>query len=150
MKQTITILTFLLICVKGYSQSSTIGFLPKTKEIVLCTDNINTTTEYSRFGLYTIYNPGNQMTGSYLDYFPRTLGANMSIWKNGVNIGAGISIQFTDMDEYDIYPDVLLRLHPIKLLTGKPRSADISLMINISKVTQFGFGISIPFTLNRL
>lgn len=143
-------LLLLFVSIKGYSQSSTIGFLPTTQEIVLCTDNINTTTSYSRYGLYTIYNPNNQLTGSYLDYFPRTLGVNRSIFKNGINIGVGMSVKFETMDTYEVYPDVLLRLHPIKLLTKNPRSADLSLMINISKITQFGFGLSIPFTLNRL
>lgn len=149
MKRTILLL-LLFVSIKGYSQSSTVGFLPATKEIVLCTDNINTTTFYSPYGLYTIYNPSNMLTGTYLDYFPRTLGANVAFLKNGVNVGAGISVQFLPFDEYELYPDFLIRVHPIKLLSKNPRSADLSLMLNISKKTQFGFGVSIPFTLNRL
>lgn len=149
MKRTILLL-LLFVGIKGYSQSSTVGFLPATKEIVLCTDNINTTTFYSPYGLYTIYNPSNMLTGTYLDYFPRTLGANVAFLKNGVNVGAGISVQFLPFDEYELYPDFLIRVHPIKLLSKNPRSADLSLMLNISKKIQFGFGVSIPFTLNRL
>ena len=149
MRRTILIL-LLFVGIKGYSQSSTVGFLPATKEIVLCTDNINTTTFYSPYGLYTIYNPSNMLTGTYLDYFPRTLGANVAFLKNGINVGAGISVQFLPFDEYELYPDFLIRVHPIKLLSKNPRSADLSLMLNISKKTQFGFGVSIPFTLNRL
>ena len=149
MRRTILLL-LLFVGIKGYSQSSTIGFLPATQEIVLCTDNINTTTFYSPFGLYTIYNPSNMMTNSYLDYFPRTLGANVALYKNGLNVGVGMTMEFLPFDEYKIYPDVLVRVHPIKYLTKNPRSADLSLMLNISKKTQFGFGVSIPFTLNRL
>jgi len=149
MRRTILLL-LLFVGIKGYSQSSTVGFLPATQEIVLCTDNINTTTFYSPFGLYTIYNPSNMMTNSYLDYFPRTLGANVALYKNGLNIGVGMTMEFLPFDEYKIYPDVLVRVHPIKYLTKNPRSADLSLMLNISKKTQFGFGVSIPFTLNRL
>jgi len=149
MKRTILLL-LLFVGIKGYSQSSTVGFLPATQEIVLCTDNINTTTFYSPFGLYTIYNPSNMMTNSYLDYFPRTLGANVALYKNGLNVGIGVTMEFLPFDEYNIYPDVLVRVHPIKYLTKNPRSADLSLMLNISKKTQFGFGVSIPFTLNRL
>ncbi len=149
MKRTILLL-LLFVGIKGYSQSSTVGFLPATQEIVLCTDNINTTTFYSPFGLYTIYNPSNMMTNSYLDYFPRTLGANVALYKNGLNVGVGVTMEFLPFDEYNIYPDVLVRVHPIKYLTKNPRSADLSLMLNISKKTQFGFGVSIPFTLNRL
>lgn len=149
MRRTILLL-LLFVGIKGYSQSSTVGFLPATKEIVLCTDNINTTTFYSPYGLYTIYNPSNMLTGTYLDYFPRTLGANVAFLKNGINVGAGISVQFLPFDEYELYPDFLIRVHPIKLLSKNPRSADLSLMLNISKKTQFGFGVSIPFTLNRL
>jgi|SRR5210317_102167 len=149
MRRTI-LLILLFVGIKGYSQSSTVGFLPATQEIVLCTDNINTTTFYSPFGLYTIYNPSNMMTNSYLDYFPRTLGANVALYKNGLNVGVGMTMEFLPFDEYKIYPDVLVRVHPIKYLTKNPRSADLSLMLNISKKTQFGFGVSIPFTLNRL
>jgi len=149
MKRSILLL-LLFVGIKGYSQSSTVGFLPATQEIVLCTDNINTTTFYSPFGLYTIYNPSNMMTNSYLDYFPRTLGANVALYKNGLNVGIGVTMEFLPFDEYNIYPDVLVRVHPIKYLTKNPRSADLSLMLNISKKTQFGFGVSIPFTLNRL
>lgn len=149
MRRTILLL-LLFVGIKGYSQSSTVGFLPATQEIVLCTDNINTTTFYSPFGLYTIYNPSNMMTNSYLDYFPRTLGANVALYKNGLNVGVGLTMEFLPFDEYKIYPDVLIRVHPIKFLTKNPRSADLSLMLNISKKTQFGFGVSIPFTLNRL
>jgi hypothetical protein len=149
MKRTILLL-LLFVGIKGYSQSSTVGFLPATQEIVLCTDNINTTTSYSPFGLYTIYNPSNMMTNSYLDYFPRTLGANVALYNNGINVGVGVTMEFLPFDEYKIYPDVLIRVHPIKYFTKNPRSADISLMLNISKKTQFGFGVSIPFTLNRL
>ncbi len=149
MRRTILLL-LLFVGIKGYSQSSTVGFLPATQEIVLCTDNINTTTFYSPFGLYTIYNPSNMMTNSYLDYFPRTLGANVALYKNGLNVGVGMTMEFLPFDEYKIYPDVLIRVHPIKFLTKNPRSADLSLMLNISKKTQFGFGVSIPFTLNRL
>jgi len=149
MRRTILLL-LLFLGIKGYSQSSTVGFLPATQEIVLCTDNINTTTFYSPFGLYTIYNPSNMMTNSYLDYFPRTLGANVALYKNGLNVGVGMTMEFLPFDEYKIYPDVLVRVHPIKYLTKNPRSADLSLMLNISKKTQFGFGVSIPFTLNRL
>ena len=149
MRRTILLL-LLFVGIKGYSQSSTIGFLPATQEIVLCTDNINTTTFYSPYGLYTIYNPSNMITNSYLDYFPRTLGANVALYKNGLNVGVGMTMEFLPFDEYKIYPDVLIRVHPIKYFTKNPRSADISLMLNISKKTQFGFGVSIPFTLNRL
>lgn len=149
MRRTILLL-LLFVSIKGYSQSSTVGFLPATQEIVLCTDNINTTTFYSPYGLYTIYNPSNMITNSYLDYFPRTLGANVALYKNGLNVGVGMTMEFLPFDEYKIYPDVLIRVHPIKLLSKNPRSADLSLMLNISKKTQFGFGVSIPFTLNRL
>lgn len=150
MKQIIITVLLNLLILKSFAQSSTVGFLPKTKEIVLCTDNINMTTSYSHYGLYTIYNPSRRLTETYLDYFPRTLGANVALYKNGINLGFGVSVDFLPFDEYEIYPDMLIRIHPIKFLTKNPRRADLSLMLNISKTTQFGFGISIPYTLNRL
>ena len=151
MKRTIFLLSLLLISLKGFSQSSVVGIIPATKEIVLCTDNINLTTEYSPLGLYTIYDWQSALDQSdYRYYFPRALGVNIAITKNGVNVGGGVSVKWLPNDEYEIYPDFLIRLHPIKLLTQNARSLDISLMLNISKTPQFGIGISLPYRLNAL
>ena len=151
MKRTIFLLSLLLISLKGFSQSSVVGFIPATKEIVLFTDNINLTTEYSPLGLYTIYDWQNALDQSdYRYYFPRALGVNIAIAKNGLNVGGGVSVKWLSNDEYEIYPDFLIRLHPIKLLTQNARSLDISLMLNISKTPQFGIGISLPYRLNAL
>ena len=151
MKRTIFLLSLLLISLKGFSQSSVVGFISATKEIVFGTDNINLTTEYSPLGLYTIYDWQNALDQSdYRYYFPRALGVNIAIAKNGLNVGGGVSVKWLSNDEYEIYPDFLIRLHPIKLLTQNARSLDISLMLNISKTPQFGIGISLPYRLNAL
>ena len=150
MKRTILIL-LLLLGIKGYSQSSTIGFIPATQDVVLCTDNINLTTEYSPFGMYTIYDYGRlDNSTQYQNYFPRTLGINLALFNNGVNVGAGVSVDFLPFDEYEVYPDFLIRVHPLKMLTQQNRMVDVSLMLNISKTPEIGFGLSIPTRLNAL
>lgn len=151
MRQTILILMIILFNLKSFGQTSTIGYIPETKEIVLCVDNINTTSaSYSPYGLYTIYSPNRVLNGTYLDYFPRTLGVNFAIRKNMVNIGFGVSADFLPFNEYKFYPDILVRLHPVKFFTKDSRSPDVSIMLNVSKNPEVGFGISIPFTLNRM
>ena len=150
MKRTIFLMIF-LGCYLTTKAQSVVGYIPATKEIVLCTDNINLTTEYSPFGLYTIYDW--QSAISQTDqryYFPRALGVNFAIAKNGINVGAGASVKWLPNDEYEVYPDFLIRVHPLKLLTQNYRCPDISLMLNISKTPQFGIGISIPYRLNAL
>ena len=150
MRQTILLL-LLLVGIKGYSQSSTVGFIPATQDIVLCTDNINLTTSYSPFGMYTIYDLDRVTnTTEYGNYFPRTFGVNVALFKNGINFGGGVSVDFLPFDEYEVYPDFLVRVHPLKMLTQENRMVDISLMINFSKTNEFGIGISIPARLNAL
>ena len=49
----------------------------------------------------------------------------------------------------DFYPDLMIRLHPIKLLSQNPRAIDIAIIFNVSNTVEFGAGLSIPFLLNR-
>lgn len=150
MKRTILIL-LLLLGIKGYSQSSTVGFIPETQSVVLCTDNINLTTEYSPFGLYTIWEPDQLLSQSDYRYgIPQTLGLNVALFQNSVNVGGGGTIIWLPNDEVDIKPNVLLRFHPLKMLTQNNRMTDISLMLNISEQVNFGIGISFRYRLNAL
>jgi hypothetical protein len=151
MKQTITILIFFFSFFKTYGQSSTVGIIPETMSIVLCTDNLNLTTEYSPFGLYSIWEADKLISSSDYRYgFPSTLGVNVAFFQNSFNVGGGATIEWLLNDEYEIYPNVMLRFHPLKMLTQKNRTPDVSLMLNISKQTNFGIGLSIPFRLNAL
>jgi len=150
MKRTILIL-LLLLGIKGYSQSSTVGFIPETQSVVLCTDNINLTTEYSPFGLYTIWEPEQLLNQSDYRYgIPQTLGLNIALFQNSVNVGGGGTIIWLPNDEVDIKPNVLLRFHPLKMLTQNNRMTDISLMLNISEQVNFGIGLSFMYRLNAL
>jgi len=150
MKRTILIL-ILLLGIKGYSQSSTVGFIPETQSVVLCTDNINLTTEYSPFGLYTIWEPEQLLNQSDYRYgIPQTLGLNIALFQNSVNVGGGGTIIWLPNDEVDIKPNVLLRFHPLKMLTQNNRMTDISLMLNISEQVNFGIGLSFMYRLNAL
>lgn len=78
------------------------------------------------------------------------MGVNLALFNNGVNVGAGVSVDFLPFDEYEVYPDFLIRVHPLKMLTQQNRMVDVSLMLNISKTPEIGFGLSIPTRLNAL
>lgn len=150
MRRTILLL-LLFVGIKGYSQSSTVGFIPETQSIVLCTDNINLTTEYSPFGLYTIWEPEQLLSASDYRYgIPQTLGLNVALFQNSVNVGGGGTIVWLPNDEVEIKPNVLLRFHPLKMLTQNNRMTDVSLMLNISDEVNFGIGLSFRYRLNAL
>lgn len=150
MRRTILLL-LLFMSIKGYSQSSTVGFIPETQSIVLCTDNINLTTEYSPFGLYTIWEPEQLLSASDYRYgIPQTLGVNVALFQNSVNVGGGGTIVWLPNDEVEIKPNVLLRFHPLKMLTQNNRMTDVSLMLNISDEVNFGIGLSFRYRLNAL
>ena len=150
MRRTILLL-LLFVGIKGYSQSSTVGFIPETESIVLCTDNINLTTEYSPFGLYTIWEPEQLLSASDYRYgIPQTLGVNVALFQNSVNVGGGGTIVWLPNDEVEIKPNVLLRFHPLKMLTQNNRMTDVSLMLNISDEVNFGIGLSFRYRLNAL
>ena len=150
MRRTILLL-LLFVGIKGYSQSSTVGFIPETQSIVLCTDNINLTTEYSPFGLYTIWEPEQLLSASDYRYgIPQTLGLNVALFQNSVNVGGGGTIVWLPNDEIEIKPNVLLRFHPLKMLTQNNRMTDVSLMLNISDEVNFGIGLSFRYRLNAL
>ena len=150
MRRTILLL-LLFMSIKGYSQSSTVGFIPETQSIVLCTDNINLTTEYSPFGLYTIWEPEQLLSASDYRYgIPQTLGVNVALFQTSVNAGGGGTIVWLPNDEVEIKPNVLLRFHPLKMLTQNNRMTDVSLMFNISDEVNFGIGLSFRYRLNAL
>ncbi|MDA9280038.1 hypothetical protein N9P74_00600 [bacterium] len=146
----ILLILLLLTGVEGYSQSSTIGFIPSTKTVVLCTDNINLTTEYSPFGLYTMWGASDVLSPSDYRYaIPDTWGVNVGLFQNGLNIGAGGTILWlSNGDDYKIIPNVLIRFHPLKTITQDNRITDISFMLNISQGIHFGIGLSFSRLLN--
>ena len=150
MKQTILLL-LLLVGIKGYSQTSTVGFIPATETVVLCTDNINLTTEYSPFGLYTMWEVSQVLSQSDYRYgIPNTMGVNVALFQNSINFGGGGTILWLPGDDYDIIPNFLVRFHPLKMLSQNNRMTDISLMMNISQEINFGIGLSFRYRLNAL
>lgn len=150
MKQTILLL-LLLVGIKGYSQSSTVGFIPATETVVLCTDNINLTTEYSPFGLYTMWEVSQVLSQSDYRYgIPNTMGVNVALFQNSINFGGGGTVLWLPGDDYDIIPNFLVRFHPLKMLSQNNRMTDISLMMNISQEINFGIGLSFRYRLNAL
>jgi len=159
MKQSIFLITLLLMVTKGYSQSSTVGVLFGSGDLFLSTDNINTSVinsrnPYAPWGIYTtgqlnIINTGGVPIMNQTGTYPNRLGINYGFLRNGINVGVGGKMVLYTSEPADFYPDVMIRLNPIKLITQNSRSIDISLILNISNTVEFGAGLSIPFLLNR-
>jgi len=159
MRLSTLIITLFISINSVFSQSSTIGVLIGGKELFLSTDNINTSVindrnPYAPWGIYTtaklnITNVGGIPTTSGRGTYPNRLGINYGFFRNGLNVGVGGKMILYDYEPAKFYPDVMIRLHPIKLITQNPRSIDIAIILNISNTIDVGAGISIPFLLNR-
>lgn len=147
MKRTTFLLILLLNFVKGYSQSSSVSYIPAEGVILASTDEM-----YGYGGFYV----GTTLKQEYVTVFTEPypfvnrFGINMALFKNGINIGGGAKV-LTDSITGDktFIPHAVVVLHPIKLLTRDNRALDFSLLIEFSNTTNFGFGVSIPFWLNR-
>jgi hypothetical protein len=154
-----TLILVLIISIRCvYSQSSTIGVL-YSGDLFLSTDNINTSVingnnPYSPWGFYTTLQLEILQIGWIPVYtnnnnYPNRLGINYGFFRNGINLGVGGKMVLYDFKPAKFYPDVMVRLHPIKLITQNARSLDVSFIMNISNTVEFGAGLSIPFLLNR-
>ena len=99
MKQSIFLITLLLMVTKGYSQSSTVGVLFGSGDLFLSTDNINTSVinsrnPYAPWGIYTtgqlnIINNGGVPIINQTGNYPNRLGINYGFLRNGINVGVG-------------------------------------------------------------
>jgi len=159
MRLSTIIITFLISINSLFSQSSTVGVLIGGGDLFLSTDNINTTVindrnPYSPWGIYTtahlnISNVGGLPMMSSRGQYPNRLGINYGFFRNGLNVGVGGKMVLDDFKPAKFYPDVMVKFHPIKLITQNCRSIDIALILNVSNTIDVGAGISIPFLLNR-
>lgn len=142
-----------------FSQSSTVGFIFGCNDVYLSTDNINTMVindrnPYSPWGIYTttnleFINLDGVPTVSSTRNYPNRLGINYGFFRNGLNVGVGGKMILNDFEPAKFYPDVMVKLHPIKFTTKNCRSIDIAIILNISNTIDFGGGMSIPFLFNR-
>jgi len=159
MRFTTIIITFFLSISIVYLQSSSVGLLFGSGDLFLSTDNINTSVinsrnPYAPWGIYTtgqlnIINTGGVPIINQTGAYPNRLGINYGFLRNGINVGVGGKMVLYTSEPADFYPDVMIRLHPIKLITQNSRSIDIALILNVSNTIEFGAGLSIPFLLNR-
>jgi hypothetical protein len=81
---------------------------------------------------------------------PNTLGVNVALFQNSVNLGGGGTILWGTGSDYEVIPNFLVRFHPLKMLTQNNRMTDVSLMMNISQEINFGIGLSFKYRLNAL
>ena len=158
MRLSTLIITLFITVNSVLAQSSTVGVL-FSGDLFLSTDNVNTTVinernPYSPWGIYTtaqldVINTGGLPAISGGRNYPNRLGINYGFLRNGINLGVGGKMILDDIEPAEFYPDIMVRLHPIKLITKNARSLDIALILNISNTIEFGAGLSIPFILNR-
>lgn len=158
MRLSTLIITLFISINSVFAQSSTVGVL-FSGDLFLSTDNINTMVindrnPYSPWGIYTtaqlnIINTGGMPMVTSNGNYPNRLGINYGFLRNGINLGVGGKMVLDDFEPAQFYPDVMIRLHPIKLITQNARSLDIAIILNISNTIEFGAGLSIPFILNR-
>jgi hypothetical protein len=75
----------------------------------------------------------------------------MAIAKNGVNIGGGVKIKRDiNTSEDSFLPHAIVSVHPFRLIRQKNTGVDFEFLLDISTDrTNYGFGILIPFWLNR-
>jgi len=159
MRVSTLIITLFISINSVFSQSSTVGVLFSSGDLFLSTDNINTSVinsrnPYAPWGIYTtgqlnIINTGGVPIINQTGAYPNRLGINYGFLRNGLNLGVGGKMVLYNTEPADFYPDLMIRLHPIKLLSQNPRAIDIAIIFNVSNTVEFGAGLSIPFLLNR-
>jgi hypothetical protein len=98
------------------------------------------------FGIYLGVRYGGLFSGSIF-YTPfnavNRIGITKGFMKDGIRGMAGVKIQPVGTS-YNVYPEVGVMVHPIRLMTRDPWSFDITLSTHISNTTRLGFGISFP------
>ena len=98
------------------------------------------------FGIYLGVRYGGLFSGSIF-YTPfnavNRIGITKGFMSDGVRGMAGVKIQPVGTS-YNVYPEVGVMVHPIRLMTRDPWSFDITLSTHISNTVRMGFGISFP------
>lgn len=141
----------LVVCVffthTTFAQSSSLSYIPNEGTILASTDEM-----YGYGGFYV---------GSLLQQPPQTVftepypyvnrfGVNVALYNNGINLGGGAKVIVDDLTgEKSFIPHGVIVFHPIKLISKDSRSLDFSFLLEFSNTVNYGFGVSIPFWLNR-
>ena len=128
---------------------SSISYVPQEKTIIGQTFGINDV-----FGAYVgvnqdyIYNY-NQTFKPYP--LVSRFGLNLALAKNGVNIGGGVKIKRDiNTSEDSFLPHLIVSIHPFRLIRQKNTGVDFEFLLDISTdKVNYGFGVLIPFWLNR-
>ena len=142
------ILTLFLLCLNTivYGQYSGLTVIPNDRSVICSFENIDD----NNFGFYVgAYYKVGQTSSPYIYrtpymYFNR-IGINYGFLKCGLVVGAGVKTDLTLGPDPVFYPDVMVKLQPIKLLTRKKDIWDVSVTVGVSDVAYIGFGISIPY-----
>ena len=145
MKKSIVILFLLLTSVvKG--QYSAVTVFPSESSILASFENMNN----EGFGMFV--GQGIIVGSTCSPYIYRTpyvyltrAGINYGFLKSGVVVGVGIKTDLLSNPNPKFFTDFMIKLQPIKLLTGNRDIWDISITYDISDGNYIGFGFSIPY-----
>lgn len=142
----IILFLLILISVPSYGQYSGLTVIPDESSAICSFENIDD----DNFGFYIggYYKIG-ATSNPYIyrtpySYFNR-IGINYGILKCGIVLGAGIKVDLISGPDAIFYPDFMVKLQPIKLLSRNKDIWDISVTCGISDKPYVGFGISIPY-----
>lgn len=142
----IILFLLILISVPSYGQYSGLTVVPEDRSVICSFENIND----DNFGFYIgAYYKIGATSNPYIyrtpyAYFNR-IGITYGLLKCGVVLGAGVKTDLTIGPDPVFYPDVMVKLQPIKLLTRNKDIWDVSVTVGVSDIPYIGFGISIPY-----
>jgi hypothetical protein len=145
MKKSILIL-FLILSHTSFAQYSAISVFPTEQTILASFENMNNDGFGTHVGMGVIVGetPYHFIYRTPYTYLTK-VGINYGFLKNGIVLGAGIKTDIISNPNPKFYPDIIIKLQPIKLLTGNRDIWDISISYDISDGNYIGFGFSIPY-----
>ena len=152
MKKFLIVFLFMVNIQQVCGQSTMVGYLITEQSVIVASDNINSTKNYSPFGVYgsvIVNSPYYFPYYSVSSVYPNRLGVNYAILQNGLNLGLGGKIIVVPNYNYEYFFDVTIRVHPIKMITQNNNSFDISLILNISNIVDYGVGLSFPINTTK-
>jgi hypothetical protein len=140
MKKIITLL-IVLYSHMSYGQYSGLTIIPQERSFICSFENVND----NNFGFYigAVHRIPHIYRTPY-DCLNR-IGITYGFLKCGLVAGVGIKTDLIAGPEPILYPDVMLKIQPIKLLTLKKNIWDVSVTFGIANTPYIGFGISNPY-----
>jgi hypothetical protein len=148
-KKILFIVSFIISLPLFAQYGSSISYVPNEKTVIAQTFGIsNDMGAYVGINQSYVYvNNQNYKPYPYINRF----GLNYGFISNGINVGFGVKLKRDIDDNIDYFlPHALVSFHPIRFSTQKNSGVDFEFLIDFSTDnTNYGFGVLIPFWLNR-